>query len=365
MKRLVRGLALALLALSLLPSAYGTELEDAVGMDGLTRAAEAYTDRYLGLEDLTGGDFAAGAAAILDTGSGELTGALRRAGRSGTLLLAVALLCGLAETLHGELGSGGLDPVRLAGTAAVAAIAVADVNALMGLGRRAMEQMETFSAILLPVVTAACAAAGAPAAAAARQGASLLFFKLLLTVVDDLLLPLVYAYAAVCAAHAAVGNEGLKRMADLLKWGATGLLSILMTVFVFYLTISGAVAGNADALAQKTAKTVLSGMVPVVGKILSDAAETVVAGAGILKGTVGVAGLLTVLCVCLVPFLQLGCHYLVYKCAAALAATVAPGPVAGLIDRIGGAFALVLGMTGGCALILYVALITSIKAVSG
>ena len=74
---------------------------------------------------------------------------------------------------------------------------------------------------------------------------------------------------------------------------------------------------------------------------------------------------LVVLAICLAPFLQLGCHYLIYKCAAALTATVTPGSEASLIDAIGSAFALVLGMTGGGGMILYAALITSIKAVSG
>ena len=292
-------------------------------------------------------------------------GALRRAGRSGVLLLAVALLCGLAEGVREELGSGGLDPVRLAGAAAVTAIAVADVNTLMGLGKQALEQMDTFSKLLLPTVTAACAAAGAPASAAARQGATLLFLGLLLTLADRMILPLIYAYVAASAAHAALGNDGLKRVAGLIKWVATGLLSLLLTAFVFYLAVGGAVAGNADAVTQKAAKTVLSGMVPVVGGILADAAETVVAGAGILRGTVGVIGLLTVLAICLIPFLQLGAHYLIYKCAAAMTAAVTEGPTASLIDAIGSAFALMLGMTGGGAMILYVALITSIKAVSG
>lgn len=339
-------------------------MEDAVGMDSLTRAAEGYLDGYLDIESITGEDFAAGAKAILDTGSGELGGILRRAVKSGVLLLAVAMLCGIGGSIQAELGGGGLDPVRLAGTAAVTAIAVADIHSLMGLGRAALEQMSTFSGLLLPAVTAACAAAGAPAAAMARQGATLLFLNLLLALTDRLLLPLVYAYVAALAAHAALGNDGLKRVGGLIKWACTGLLSLMLTGFILYLTVTGAVAGNADAVAQKAAKTALSGMVPVVGSILSDAAETVVAGAGILKGSIGVMGLLVVLAICLVPFLQMGCHYLVYKCASALTATVTPGPAASLMDAIGSAFALVLGMCGGGAMILYIALITSIKAVS-
>lgn len=347
------------------PAARADELSDAVGLDALTGAAGAYLDGYLEVEDLTGGSFAQGAGAILDGGLGELKGVFRRAMKSGVLLLGVALVCSLAGAVKEELGGGSLDPVRLAGAAAVTAVAAADVHALLGLGGKALEEMDAFSKLLMPTVTAACAAAGMPASAAARQASVLLFLGLLLTLADRFILPLVYAYVAAQAAGAALGNDGLKRLGALLKWAATGLLSLLLTGFVLYLSVTGAVAGSADALTQKAAKTAISGMIPVVGGILSDAAEAVVAGAGVLKGTVGVVGLLAVLAICLVPFLRLGVHYLVYKCAAALTATVLPGPVAGLIDSIGSAFALILGMVGGGGMILYVALITSIKAVVG
>lgn len=79
----------------------------------------------------------------------------------------------------------------------------------------------------------------------------------------------------------------------------------------------------------------------------------------------GVLGLLTVLAICILPFLRLGVHYLLYKLSAALCATVCPGPVAALVDDIGSAFALLMGLVGGGGFILYVALITSVKAVTG
>lgn len=352
-------------AVLLSPAAKADELSDAVGLDGFTGAAGAYLDGYLNVEDLTGDSFAQGSGAILEVGLGELRGIFPAALKSGILLLGVALVCGLAGAVKEDLGGGSLDPVRLAGAAAVTAIAAADVHALLGLGSRALTEMDAFSKLLLPTVTAACAAAGMPAAAVARQGAALLFLGLLLTLADRFILPLVYAYVAAQAAGAALENDGLKRLGAFLRWAAAGLLSLLVSGFVLYLSVTGAVAGSADVMTQKAAKTAISGMIPVVGGILSDAAETVVAGAGILKGTVGVVGLLAVLAICLSPFLRLGIHYLVYKLAAALTATVLPGPMAGLIDSIGSAFALILGMVGGGGMILYVALITSIKAVGG
>ena len=100
----------------------------------------------------------------------------------------------------------------------------------------------------------------------------------------------------------------------------------------------------------------------MVGGILADASESVLAGAGALKGTVGAAGLVVVLAICLAPFLRLALQYLVYKGAAALCAMVAQPALSGLIDAIGSAFGLVLGMTGAGALVLLVSLVSAIGA---
>ena len=301
-----------------------------------------------------------GLQTILDTGSGQISGVVRKAVRSGVLLLTVVLLCGLAEGLYGGMGvSQTTDVVAIVGALAITAVAVADANSLIGMGREALEQMETFSKILLPTITAA----GSPSGAVARQLATMLFSDILITLINRLLLPLVYTYIAACVAYAAVGNEGLKRIAGTLKWVVTSVLTVVLLVFVGYLTVSGVIAGSTDAVTVKAAKFTMSSLVPVVGGILSDAAETVLAGAGILKNAVGVFGMLAVLCMCVAPFLQLGIHYLTYKVTSALSATVSSGRVAGLIDQIGGAFGLVLGMTGASALLLLISMVSAITAV--
>lgn len=307
-----------------------------------------------------------GLQTILNTGSGQISGVVRKAVRSGVLLLTVVLLCGLAEGLYGGMGvSQTTDVVAIVGALAITAVAVAvaDANSLIGMGREALEQMETFSKILLPTITAAAAAAGSPSGAVARQLATMLFSDILITLINRLLLPLVYTYIAACVAYAAVGNEGLKRIAGTLKWVVTSVLTVVLLVFVGYLTVSGVIAGSTDAVTVKAAKFTMSSLVPVVGGILSDAAETVLAGAGILKNAVGVFGMLAVLCMCVAPFLQLGIHYLTYKVTSALSATVSSGRVAGLIDQIGGAFGLVLGMTGASALLLLISMVSAITAV--
>ena len=72
-----------------------------------------------------------------------------------------------------------------------------------------------------------------------------------------------------------------------------------------------------------------------------------------------------VLALCWWTFFRLGVHYLVYKLSAALAASGSGGRMSALIDRIGGAFGLVLGMTGASALLLLVSLVSAITVTMG
>lgn len=336
-----------------------TAQEEALELDRLEQAAKSSggTARY-------GETLEHGLDRLLDQGRQGAGGALRGAVRSGVLLTVILLLCGLSENLHAGSGGDRLQAVTLAGALAIGLVAAGDINTMLGLGRTAIERISSFSTVLLPVVTAVTAATGAITGGAVRQTAAVMFSGLLVRLIESVLIPLLYGYLAVSVAQAALNSDGLGRIAALLKWAATTLLTAVMLAFVGYLSVSGVIAGTADAAAVKAAKFAISGAIPVVGGILSDAADTVLASAGILKGTVGVFGMMTVLSICLLPLLRLTVHYLVYKLVSAVSGAIAPPGISALVDRLGSAFALMMGMTGASCLLLLVALVSAVTAVS-
>ncbi len=343
---------LVLLLLCLTPQARAVELE-VPGLDELWDTAESY-----GVTE--GGDFDRGLAGLFNEALARAGDLLRRSIVTAGKLLAIAALCALAK----GAGEDTLPTVEIAGALAITALTVSDMGTMIGLGRDTIAKMNVFSDVLLPVMAVLTAATGQVTSAAVRQGATILFVQLLLSLVDCILVPLLYAYVAVCCAQAAVGNPGLGKVAGLIKSAVQSMLTGVLLAFVGYLTASGAIAGTADAAAIKAAKLAMGRMIPVVGGILADAAESVLAGAGILKGSVGAAGLLVVLSICITPFLRLGLHYLTYKAAAALTATIASPRLSQLVDSIGSAFGLVLGMTGACALLLLFSLVSAVMAVT-
>lgn len=291
--------------------------------------------------------------------------ALETQASGAALLLGVVLLCSLAESCLAAADSPCVPRyVSVAGALAITLVAAGDFRRMMGLGVETMSQLEVFSKALLPTLSAAVAASGGIVSASVRQVATIFFVDLLLSLIRGLLLPLVYFYVAAAAADAMLPGRRLAGISRAIRKGTVWLLTGALALFTLYLTVSGAAAGSADTVTARLARSAV-GVLPVVGSILADAADSVLAGAGAVKNTVGAAGLLAVLAVCLLPLVRLGVQYLVYKAAAFLAGILGAEQLTGLIDALGGAFGLIFGMTGACGLLLLISISSALGVVTG
>ena len=312
----------------------------------------------------TGFGLASGASALLNEALEELREHLLSGVRSVALLIAGVILLGVVEALAPEKGDTVSRYTEMVGALWITAGSAGDLNALIGLGRETITQVSQLSKVLLPTLAAATAAMGGVTSTSVRQVAAVFFSDVLLTAIERLLMPMVYLYAGALAAGCCLADKRLTAVAELLKTVCTKLLTAALLTFTLYLTVGGIFAGTVDSARVRVTKTAISGMIPVVGGIIAEASETVLAGAGLLKGAIGVFGLLGVLALCAYPFLQLGIQYLLYKLTAFLASVIGDTDLCGLIGGLGGAFGLILGMVGSCALVLLVSILASAAVVT-
>ena len=110
-------------------------------------------------------------------------------------------------------------------------------------------------------------------------------------------------------------------------------------------------------------KMAISGAVPVVGGMLSNATETVLAGAAAVRSTAGVLGLLAILAITAAPFLKLGFQYLLLKLTAALCSVVGSENHTALTESFAQAMGLLLATTGTCCLIQLISTVCFMKGV--
>lgn len=291
------------------------------------------------------------------------TGRSFRAGlRLCGILLSAATLCAVAGGTAPEKFSAA---ASVAGALAMCAALMGTVNGMVQLAGETMQELADYNACMLPVLASAAATSGGFTRAGALYGGTMLFSQLLLSLIAKLLIPLVYFYLALAAAEAAIGTDMLGELRELAGWVISKSLRIVLYGFLAYMSITGVISGATDASVVKAAKATISGMVPVVGGIISDASESLLAGAALLRGSVGVYGMVAILAIALVPFLRLGVQYLMMKLTAAVSGAVAMKSHVKLLENFSSAMGYLLAMCGTSGLLLLVSCVCLIQGVSG
>ena len=329
--------------------------------EALPEGAEALLEDAGPFDDIAG--FADGMGKILTHVQGQAKNVLNQQVRGAASVLLVVVLCGAVESLGRSAGKGGGTLLPMVGGMSIVLLTAGSMDSLIGLGTQTIGELQRFSKVLLPTLAAATAACGGLTTATFQQVTTVFLVDLLLNLIDGLLIPLTYLYIGVLTASACLSEDRLSAVAEGLKKVITWILTTALLAFTVYLSVARVITGSVDGAKVRVAKSAIAGVVPVVGGIVAEVSETVLAGAGLLKSTIGVFGMLAILAACAYPFLQLGVQYLLYKGTAVLSSAVGAPALCKLINGLGGVFGLVLGMTGACAMLLLVSVLSCVAAV--
>ncbi len=296
---------------------------------------------------------------VFKTALGELSPQISRSAGMCLSVVAAVLLVSVLRNYSAYAAKA----ADLAGTLAVGLVLLDPMRSMIQLGADTVRQISEYGKLLLPVMTAAMAAQGGTTASGALYAGTAFFDAFLSSLIVGLLTPMLFGYLCICLAYSAVGDGMLNSIRGGIKWSMTWALKVILYVFTGYLSITGVISGAADAAALKAAKLTISGAVPVVGGILSDASEAVIIGAQTVKSSVGVYGLIAVAAIVVGPFLRIAVQYLLMKVTAGVCSVFTTGRLPELIKDYSTAMGLVLAMTGTICLLLVISLVCFMKGV--
>lgn len=252
---------------------------------------------------------------------------------------------------------------ELVGTLIAGTLLLRSANALIQLGAQTVTELSEYGKLLLPVMAAAQAAQGGITSASAIYAGTAAFDAVLSALIARAMIPLIYLFLALAVGSAAMQDPMLQKLQGSIRSVCSWCLKTVLYVYTGYISITGVVSGTTDASALKAAKLTISGVVPVVGGILSDASEAVLVSAGTVKNAAGIYGLLAILAVWIGPFLKIGAHYLILKAVHTVCAVFGVKSVTALTGDFSAAMGLLLAMTGTVCLMLMVSTVCFMKGV--
>ncbi len=279
------------------------------------------------------------------------------------VLVGISFACALCGALCSDRMS-----EKMIGTAACAAVVYLTVNgteSVLKTAENALVELSDYSRAALPVIFTASAASGAALSAPSRYAAVCLALDVMMSAARGVIIPIICTYLALSISAGVFPEPFVRTAAQFTKKAGVTIMTVMTIVFSAYIGVTGLVSGSMDVVAVKTAKTVISTSLPVVGGIISDAASTVLSAASVVKNSSGVFSLVVVCAMCVGPFAMLGVKMILFKLSSAIAGTVPNGNLSQLLSDIGDAMGMLTGLVGCCAIMLFISIVSGIKAVTG
>lgn len=141
------------------------------------------------------------------------------------------------------------------------------------------------------------------------------------------ILPLLYLSALLMIVSRLNDQFQATHLAELFKTVSLGTLGVFLTIFLGVMSVQGTATAIQDGIALKTTKFITGNFIPVVGRTFTEAADTVLSAAQLLKNTIGIIGLLLIVLIAVFPAIKIVAISFIYKLAAALLQPLGNSPI--------------------------------------
>nr|WP_245746071.1 stage III sporulation protein AE [Evansella caseinilytica] len=214
-------------------------------------------------------------------------------------------------------------------------IALNSLYVAMDYVQKTIQTMSDFMIALVPLLLVLVASIGGVTSVALFHPIIMFLVHASGVFVQYIVLPLLFLSTLLFIISTMTEHYKVTKLAEFLRNIAVGSLGIFLTVFLGVLSVQGATAAVADGIAVRTAKFVTGNFIPVVGRMFTDAADTVMGASALVKNTVGVVGLVILFLICTFPALKVLAMSLIYSFTAAILQPLGGGPIIQCLSIIG------------------------------
>ncbi|WLR60468.1 stage III sporulation protein AE [Guptibacillus hwajinpoensis] len=191
----------------------------------------------------------------------------------------------------------------------------------------AIANMMGFLLALIPLLLALMASVGGVASVAFFHPIVLFLVNTGGLLIQKFVLPMLFLSAVLAIVSTISEQYKVTQLSNLLRNVAIGTLGVFFAVFLGVISVQGATTAVADGVTIRAAKFVTGNFIPVVGRMFTDATDTVLSASVLLKNTVGLAGVVILLMICAFPALKVLSLVLIYNIAAAVIQPLGGGPI--------------------------------------
>jgi len=278
-------------------------------------------------------------------------------------LIVLAALCAVLKNLQSSFLSDSVGELAFyVCYMVVVSVLLASFCTVMKLGRSIIESMVSFMQAIIPVFTTLLASSGNLVSGGLFQPILILVVEVAGTILKDVLIPLIFFSAILSILNNISDKVQLSKLSGFIKQISGWCIGIILTVFVAIISLQGSLGAVIDGVTSKTTKFAISAFVPVAGKYLADAADTVLGCTLLIKNAAGAAAMIGLMVICIIPILKMSAILILYRLTCALIEPFSEKRITGCINEIAGCLTHVIGIAVSVTLMFLVSITVIIGA---
>ncbi|TYQ13366.1 UNVERIFIED_CONTAM: stage III sporulation protein AE [Acetivibrio alkalicellulosi] len=278
-------------------------------------------------------------------------------------LMVLVVLCALLKNLQSTYLSKNVGELAFyVCYIALVSILLVGFNTAVSAGREIIDTMVHFMYACIPVLIALLISTGNITTGGVLQPLLIMIVQTFATIIKNILIPLLMLSTIISVVDNISEKIQVARLAAFLKTITTWSLGFILTIFIAIVAIQGSLGAVVDGVTSKTAKFAIGLFIPVAGKYLADAADTVIGCTLLIKNAVGASIMIGIIVICLLPILKMLAIVILYKITAILLEPIAEARIIKCINNVADSMAVLLGIIASVAfmfLITITALITA------
>ena len=236
----------------------------------------------------------------------------------------------------------------------IATVIMTNFSSIITLTKEAVGNMISFIQLLFPLLMTLMLASGSVVSVNLVQPIILFIINLISNIFQSIIIPIILVGTALAIVSKISDRIQIDKLSKFLKSSSVWVIGILLTIFVGVLSIEGTLGSSVDGITAKTAKAAVSSFIPVVGKVLGDAVDTVIGCSAILKNAIGIVGVIVVIAICITPILKLAIITIIYHLTAALCEPIADSKIVSLITQMADTFKILLAILCSTSVMLII-----------
>ena len=244
---------------------------------------------------------------------------------------------------------------------AIVTIIMSNFTDIVQMVRDTANNLVGFMNCLVPILLSLMIYTGSITTSSILEPIILFMINFIGNLIETIFIPLTLIIAVICIVSKISDKVQIEKLAKFMKSSMVWVLGIILTIFVGVLSIEGTLSSSVDGITAKTAKAVVSSAVPIVGKILGDAVDTVLGCGIVLKNAVGFVGVIVIIGICIMPIIKLGILTICYKLASSVCEPISDGKIVSLLEQIGDIFKILLAILSAISFMVIIGTTLVIK----